>query len=517
MRPGAKQPVRAGAGYSAPMHTPRRRRSLRRWSLLCCIAASAAGPLGCAAGERESPELAPAAVDDRQAPDEARLQTMRRLRDRAELAPETRETLKRVVWQRSTNDMLRVEAIGLLLRDDEPDTRAMLALMLPTETSWPVIEHIATLSAQRGWTDMTPALVRSWSRSVLSPADEDRPERDALLALHPDTPLEEVVIGVFADDSLDGLFAEETRQDAWTLLRRLDPDGRRSVALLRTMPDDEQDAGEGDALIDDIRRAAVDLAAIPETSRQLDWVRDMRAPEHAAFWRDASNALQRLEGEQREGLELRHAAVARWAATHRSEWFDMSRDAMLSRVETILDGRPRHERTGGSGDAVGRLERLRTWRDRLVWADAASILLADMAARDPHVAHELFRQAEADLEDTSTEHGGVLDAVETDASADPAFDAIGFAPRPSQRMGDRRFIASVDMLKRGATALFHYHFHANDRSNGEYAGPSEGDLVYAREFGRACLVFTFIDKNTLGVDYYQPGGERVDLGEIQRP
>jgi hypothetical protein len=80
-----------------------------------------------------------------------------------------------------------------------------------------------------------------------------------------------------------------------------------------------------------------------------------------------------------------------------------------------------------------------------------------------------------------------------------------------------RFVASDDLLNAGVPALFHYHFHAAHYDNRKYAGPSLADLEYARQYGRSCLVFTFVTRDRLNVDYYQPDGARVDLGSIERP
>jgi len=65
--------------------------------------------------------------------------------------------------------------------------------------------------------------------------------------------------------------------------------------------------------------------------------------------------------------------------------------------------------------------------------------------------------------------------------------------------------------------LAHFHFHVQSTRNARYAGPGPADLAYADAFGRANLVLTFIDEDTLAVDYYQPGGATLDLGHITRP
>ena len=85
------------------------------------------------------------------------------------------------------------------------------------------------------------------------------------------------------------------------------------------------------------------------------------------------------------------------------------------------------------------------------------------------------------------------------------------------RESDTSFVASPAMLTDSTTALAHYHFHVQSVRSGRYAGPSDGDMVYAARYGRACLVFTALDEETLGVDLYQPDGVVLDLGEIKRP
>jgi hypothetical protein len=64
--------------------------------------------------------------------------------------------------------------------------------------------------------------------------------------------------------------------------------------------------------------------------------------------------------------------------------------------------------------------------------------------------------------------------------------------------------------------LAHYHFHAQEYKNSEFAGPGKGDIDTADRLDFNFLVFTFIDEKTLNVDFYQPGGVVVDLGTIKR-
>ena len=87
-------------------------------------------------------------------------------------------------------------------------------------------------------------------------------------------------------------------------------------------------------------------------------------------------------------------------------------------------------------------------------------------------------------------------------------------PRPTQRFNDTRFVASDELLTNGATGLVVYHFHAQKFSNAEFAGPSEGDIDYARDSGRLCAVFTPVRKGVFDVDVYFGSRVRCDIGAI---
>lgn len=433
-----------------------------------------------------------------------------------------RESLKNVIWRRANYWTLRTEALDALLEDEAnlDDTRAMLSLLLPTESvlgSQDMLRHIGDVAAKRGWTDLTPGFVVSFSHPILGLDDDDRAEYDALRRLHPREPLPDVVFEVFTGRFENVELRERDRLAAWGLLRRLDPEGERTTELLASYS-----GASGDPLLETLKAAATDLRAVPATGEQLDWVRQLRA-EHRGFWSEARDAIARLTPEQLEGFELRHASAVRYAATFRPEWLSADRAALLRDVEQRLDGAKHYAQTGGSNTQAN--EALRRSKDELVWADLLLIGIALDALDNDALADELFRQAEGDKEDTSTEHGGVLDArgagesagLESAGGAVAEFVAWPYPPRPSQRLGDTRFVASDDLLNAGAAALFHYHFHASTYDNRKYAGPSLADLEYARQYGRSCVVFTFITRDRLNADYYQPDGARVDLGSIERP
>lgn len=415
-----------------------------------------------------------------------------------------REQTKSIAWLASNPARTRLVALETLLEDDPDDTRNMVSLMLPREPAWPVIDWISATAADRGWTDLTPSLVRSWSRFVVEPPDDARPERAALLALHPNRSLTAVVFEVFATPQGDGLLEQRRRTDAWGLLTRIDPSLTQTREMIATLaPRDD------DPLIEALTASAQDLKAVPQTAEQLEWLAEMR--EHNAFWEDCRAAIARLDPAQLDRFELRHAAGVRWAAEHRPAWVTASREYLLDELRTRLSTRRVFQRYSGYAEGQAPEERFVRNADALSWGDALLILIADEAIADESVRAALFEQVEADRRDTSTEYGGVLDAEGT------GFAAIPYPPRPAQRIGDNRFVASPELMRDGADALFHYHFHASRVSMRDYAGPGEGDEAYARTLGRSCIVLTSLGSDSLNADYYQPDGVVIDLGEVRRP
>ena len=72
------------------------------------------------------------------------------------------------------------------------------------------------------------------------------------------------------------------------------------------------------------------------------------------------------------------------------------------------------------------------------------------------------------------------------------------------------------MLDKAYTSIFHFHMHALKFSNERFAGPSYGDSNYADNTRANCLVFAFINNDTLNVDFYRHDRVVVDLGVIKR-
>ncbi len=435
-----------------------------------------------------------------------------------------RDQIKRIAWNAGHPGPVRVRALEVLSADPgDPqgaDTRALMRLMLPTEGNGLVAQAICERAAAGRWTEFAPALVRRYSRRT-DVADDLRPERAALLAIFPGHPLDKTVFEVFAAPAIGDTperleWARKARTGAWELLARLDKDGSRRAALLK-----DAAVAADDPLLATLRVCAADLGALPLTAAQLDWVTTLRsfaapAPAQAAraddaqdalnkaWWAEARAAVATLSPDRREGWAVRHVEPLRWAVQHRPELVALDRPSLAADLRARFRGRP----TFARGSERGPGETFFAAMDRLAWGDLLTVAVIDEALQQAAQGPELARQVDVDRRDTSTEYGGVLEW------RDGRFVFTLFPPRPGQRGGDLRFVASDDMLRFGARALAHYHFHANRVDNSEYAGPGPGDLDYANEQGRACVVLTSIDRARLNADYYHAGGVQVDLGEI---
>ncbi len=432
-----------------------------------------------------------------------------------------RSDLKALIWSQSWPVGLRIKALGVLLDDSDPagaaDARGMARLMLPRESNLQMIAFLSDTAATRGWNEMTPALVRSLSRTAEGIPDEERAEYRAIARLNPDRTVPEVAFGVFLNPPEDvpafgGLTTvspgERARADAWDVMARLDRDGSIRSRLL----DDAR--AEAPEILADLRACAEDLRVMPQTGEELRWMASLRHTRNGAsaqWWEEARAAIARVGTDRAPRLDLRHAEAIRWAAASRPEWLGATREELLSTLGDRLSGRDGHRRSAreGSGERPP-AEGLQDWADRLTWADVLVLLVVDDALAGPEIARAVFAQAEMDRKDRTAEYGGLLTAQEA------AFATLLYPPRPATRRGDREFAASPDMMAQGDRALAHYHFHAQTPRNGAYAGPSTGDLDYAARTGRTCIVFTSVGEDLIGVDVYQPDRVVIDLGEIER-
>lgn len=441
----------------------------------------------------------------------------------------TREAFKSLAWSSETDEAVRLTLVRLLMSDTTPegsaDSLAMARLMLPNERSPAVIRLLADTAVRRGWDSALPALVRSYARSSTVVGDTDRPERAAIASLRPNASVEETIYGVFlrplaASDEREGAVLrseDRTRDDAWTLLSRLDQDGRARARLIGEPIPADADAGSA-ADVETIRAGLRDLRALPRTGEELAWLRrlhrhedaDLRA-RNAAWWSRTSDTIAGLDPDQRRGLELRHAEAIRWAAANRPSWVSMSRGQLLDSMAERLRGRALVRRDAARGQKP-RLEKLGDWAGQMSWGDALVLLVVDEAVAAPSARADLWSQIELDRRDTATEYGGVLEFTD---SGEPRM--VLFRPRARDRLRDDMFVASGDMIRFSDLALAHYHLQVQKARMGREAGPSDGDMLYAAASGRTCIVFTSVASDGVNADVYTPSGAVVDLGVVNRP
>lgn len=518
--------------------------------------------LGCGGvGSAEvDPDTAAARVSDRDLSTAKRATALERLWADAQgqgdqRLDEAREEMKRVLWRGGAPQALREAALACLFSDDRPsaiqDTANFLRLRLPTEPQYGVLRKMCEGIAERAgndpaWQTTASGLVRSWSRRLPSPPDDQRPERMALAAIFSDRTVEDGVFAVFLDPAAFGGkpdagqsdatqaggpllggspgsapdSASRIRAAAWDVLGRIDPHGERRTALLRG---DRGSVDPNDRLISGLRRASNELGVVPITGSELVWLETLWAskdPRVEAWWTSASSAVARLGTEQRTGLQMRHLEPVRWSAANRPEWLIAGRADLRNELDHRLQGR-RIYRVGSSDGTDFYMNRNRPsdWEAELVWGDVLAVLVVDEAIADERVRAALFQQADGDRADTSTEWGGcVFDASIRRSGERAGFEAVVYPSRPAQRINDRTFVAADEMFgPEGALSLSHYHFHVQVVQNNAYAGPGKGDREYADLHNRNCLVFTSIREGVLNADYYQRGGATIDLGEVLRP
>jgi hypothetical protein len=400
---------------------------------------------------------------------------------------------------------IREEAL-LILEEREPELlHQTIDFHLPRIEARQWRTRLCEIVAERQWRDLTPALVRAWAwplpgwRGTMY----ERPEYLALRELHGEAGVMDAVYDILVRE--DSVAFQGLRSACWFLLHDLG-ERDRLISLLN-----DTNVAPHDGFLADLRAAAVELGIVAANREEILWIRKLREPEREAFWTDAAAIVDRLPVERREGLELRDLAVLRAVARHEPELLEMDEATLYAMVDAhVHDQEHHHPGQDASGFSTRVRSMLADHRDDLTWGDLVAMLMVARSVRVPEVASHLFDYAERDRIDESTEYGGVIDLDERSR-----FEVLEFQPRI--RGSDREFNATQEMFDAGYTAIFHFHLHAQEYRNGRFAGPGSGDDRYAETTRANCLVFTFIDRDTLNVDFYRHGELIVDLGDITRP
>lgn len=402
------------------------------------------------------------------------------------------EALHEVAWSARHPDRLRAVAIDRLIEYDPIAFCRVADQRIVNVERWAVLQHIFDCAVQYGLGQFTATVVRSYARESQIYADDQRPEYRVLAALNPGRTVEDVIFEMFI--GLEPGHEIVHQVAAWTLLNRL-----VTPASARAMV---QSSPPATALVLDLQAAAEVLGMLPPNREGVLWLIHVRRGPGQQFWIDGSARAARLTPTQRVGLELRHLPLLGHRSAHQ---LSLDRAALIERIGRHLAASHHVSRIDDRGkEPTG--ESLAA--DRLAWADLAAIDLLLELMKDRVLVADWFTQADADCLDQSSEFGGVLRHDGHRFTAEPF--------PPLFRAHDRKFYSSPSLIEAMYTAVAHYHFHAQHHRNAPFAGPGEGDRAFANRLRPTALVLTFIDRDTLNVDYYQAGGVVIDLGMIHR-
>ncbi len=416
------------------------------------------------------------------------------------------EALHRMIWKVGFAIDTRRAAFDRLEQNDLVGLKRTIRQQLPRMTTITWLEILCQLIEERGWQDLSPALVSSWSREaqVWGPDEETRPEYLALVGLHGEDHVIDVVFEMFKSSST--VRERGLRERCWTLLHRLGQREKLVELVAQPLPDDSDDG-----MLIDLQAGANDLGILPRNREEILWMRKLREPSRSLFWKEASGASKLMPKSVRANLELRTLPIVVAAARHQPELLVEDTTSLYSSLSQQLEQRKHYgySRTfkGFRGDSP---QRLSEFSQKINWGDLAAMHIAIQAMAVPEVVSHMFDYADRDQVDETTEYGGVIN-LDTEGR----YEILEFTPR--NRRHDEMFIASQELFDAGYTAPFHFHFHVQRNDNREFAGPGHGDLNYADNTRTNCLVLTFVDKDTLNVDFYRHSDVVVDLGVIHRP
>jgi len=392
------------------------------------------------------------------------------------------QILARAAWVDRQPLELRVHAFNAMRKLDAARLSEDAVLLIPSVTSWSARTFFIESVGEQEWTHCMPAVIRSWQQPVRGVEDRDRPERmvlETLTGMPAEKVLLDCVCGQGGGMSGKQLLAEQTA--AWIALARWR--GRDQAKALI------QQSSAADASLGHLLQSAGAVLDIwPTTREQVAWL--------ALVSSNVLNSLPAGDLPLYEGMALRHLAMTQriWPTDN----------LLATGIAHIASYEPVQRDQDASG-----------WRPELTRvaelseADLAAVAMIRLAVEQPGVRAALFAQAMDDRADPKAEHGGVLRIT-----PDGGIEAHRLSSRHA--VNDERYVPPKSLLLELQHALAQYHFHAQAYENASLAGPGKADLAFAEAFGCSCLVVTWIDRDTLNIDWFTQGGRVVDLGMIQR-
>ena len=420
----------------------------------------------------------------------ARLKAMAQLEDVVDndMGP-YQKGLHVLAWNDGHPLEMRKRAVQRLVEIDEKAFVEASKDLIAVVDQWPMIEYLFELAESKNWEDYTIVAAHSWSRKSTLYSDQQRPERKFIEVMHPDLDVVDVLAKIYTGQ-YEGA-SERHQIAAWLVLSRL----LTHDELLQINEQYELKS----VVARDIQYLSKWLAKLPDTREGILWTMYLLS-EESGIGQDEFELLDGA-GECLDSMQVRHLPVVLHCLVGKE---NIGKD-FGSEIEDYLALQktyPRIDHAHMLAESYAKQNGELTKSDRLVISQIVK------AVQLSTVKRELFRQADLDKNDKTTEYGGVL-----------KFDGDGYEAKlfkPDIKAHDGKFYSTNSLIKSMYTGLSHYHFHVQDYENGEFAGPGGGDLKFADRLGTHALVFTFIDKNTLNVDYLQPGGIVIDLGTISR-
>lgn len=438
---------------------------------------------------------------------EEQLGAIQMLREQVPLSDEAKRALRRTTFAPGFNLGNRQAAFDLMVQEDRKGLRETLETNIVRMESFEYRRWIMEQIAIRGMKDYTTVLVNSWAGGVPAWGSDDRkrPEYEAMAALYGQDKVGDALFAVMME--ANPLRQSALRARTWELLMRIGERERLKelVSSSTVRPDD--------VMLRDIKQLVDDLGILPETREELIWLGKLRQSSSPAYWKMAGEALREVPSEQKTKFELRGIPVAMAAHRYAPDLLTKTKeqlfDDLMGRLTLRQSGKYSADFTGWD-TGNNRSERLGTQRAEVNWIDLVASNLALSMLDDPKVSARIFDIGDRDHQDRRTEYGGVVRI--NDAGQ---WEVVEVRPRVTG--SDIRFEAPQELFDQGYTSLFHFHMHAQEFENGSYAGPHMGDFGYANSTRANCLVFTFIRRDTINVDYYRHGPLVIDLGTVKRP
>lgn len=365
---------------------------------------------------------------------------------------------------------------------------------------WSMIRLLCERAMEDNNIAFLPAAIKSWARPSTTIDDMDRPEREVVLYFARGLPETAWLREALDVDTSAGAQGQMLQVAAWTVLMRL-YDDQALREIIEQRPHDN-------AFLEPLALVTAAVHRLPADAEELARLETLVTGSTAEQWqlRYAYCAAQTDLGNK--SVALRHMPSIDRAGFILQEPSEALLDALRGRL-----AQAKHAYRGDRAEgeyAEPRPERLADHAAKLSHADLIVLLQIHDALHRPDVAAQLFRQADGDRADTSTEWGGVL---VWDQDSQP----MARHYPPMLRRHDRMYIASDACVRAMHTGLAHYHFHVQEPDSAVWAGPGQGDLGFADRMHANCVVLTSLDVDTLNADAYFPGGIIVDLGCITRP